>query len=75
MATIDSKEMVDKIIAANGELYPGEEPPVVKIVRYKNAWGKVTYGVVWEAENNDPDRYDHPTPFIFEPEIIWVRKV
>lgn len=71
MATIDSRGMIDETIAANGKMYEDEEP-VVKIVEYTNAWGKVTWGVIFEGE--DLNRY-HESEFIRQPKTIWERKV
>jgi len=70
MATIDSKEMIDEIIAANGKLYDDEDP-VVKIVEYTNMGGVRTWGVVFEGENLD--RY-HASPFVVNPKTIFERK-
>jgi hypothetical protein len=82
MATIDSKEMIDRIIATNGEPYPpaeGEpsEPPVAKVVEYVNFWGKTVWGVVFENERDmGPgmfDRYEHETTHVRDPRVIFVR--
>lgn len=71
MATIDSKELVDKLIANNG-MYPGDDLAVVKIVRYNNAFnGGIAYGLIYEGE--DLDRY-HASQFINNPETVFERK-
>ena len=72
MATIDSKKIIDEIILANGKQYD-DEPQVVKIIAYTNAWGKVTYGVVWEGDG-DLGRYEVETPFVQNPQVIWAYK-
>ena len=62
MATV-SKEIADKIVA--GE-YKSDKPR--KIVKYTNAWGGESYGVMFAG---DPlDKYD-PSPFIFNPTVYW----
>jgi len=72
MATIDSREAIDKIIAANGAQYP-DEPPITKIIEYTNAWGGKAYGVVFEDEPADPYRYEVETPYVRRPRVIWRR--
>ena len=71
MATIDSREIIDRIIANDGyyELPPTSgEPRAVKVVRYTNAWDGTTYGVVFTG---DPlDKYQE-TPFVRNPTVIW----
>jgi len=71
MATIDSKEIIDRIIAHNGSEYPGE-PAVVKIVQYENGWGNKTFGVVFDGE--DLWRYNIESEYIQNPITYWVRK-
>ena len=74
MATIDYKDIVDTLIENNGvwpDLEPGEEEPkAVKIVEYTNAWGKTTWGVVFENEA-DPNRYERASEFVNNPKVIW----
>jgi hypothetical protein len=71
MSTIDSKEIIDTIIAGNG-VYPGDEglPPVVRIVKYTNAWGHKTYGT---ETSHEIGRYS-PSEYINDPEVYWTRK-
>jgi hypothetical protein len=70
MGTIDNKDIVDSIIAANGQRYP-DERPVVKIVRYSNMFnGGTAYGCIYEGE--DLNKY-HPSDAIIDPETIWER--
>jgi len=71
MASINSRETVDIIIAGNG-IYPGDDDmPVVKIVKYTNAWNGETFGLIYAGE--DLDRY-HASEFVIRPETIWERK-
>ena len=75
MATIDDKSIIDAIIAANGDQYPGEEPPVRSITEYTNAWGNVTWGVVWEGEHpSQLERYMVETVWVRNPRRIWERQ-
>jgi hypothetical protein len=72
MSTITSKSIIDAIIAGNGKAYE-EDPLVVKIVEYENAFdGGVAWGVVWEGM--DLDTY-HSSPFIRNPRVIWEKEV
>jgi hypothetical protein len=72
MSTVD-KVFADKVIAANGQLYPDDpfEPPITRIVRYLNAWGKEAYGLTFEGQ--DPMKYMCPSEFIVLPTIYWDR--
>lgn len=69
MASINSRETVDTLIANNG-IYPGDEDmPVVRIVQYNNMFdGRVTYGLVYSGEALD--RY-HASPACLNPKTIW----
>lgn len=69
MATFDNRHIIDAIIAAKGRQYD-DEPPVLKIVEYKNAWGRIAWGVVWQGESY-PDRYEHESQFIHAPRVIF----
>lgn len=72
MATVD-KKFADKAVAANGVLYPDDpfEPPITRIVEYKNAWGGVGYGIVFEGQ--DQDKYMRTSEYIGDPKIYWER--
>jgi hypothetical protein len=74
MATIDSRAIIDAIIA--GE-YDDEPDLAVKIVEYTNAWGKVTWGVVYrsEARGRLGTRYEQPSEYVRHPKVIWERPV
>jgi len=56
MATVNSREIVDIIIAGNG-VYPGDEHmPIVRIVEYNNMFdGAIAYGLIYRGE--DLNRY------------------
>jgi hypothetical protein len=69
MATINSKEIVDTIIANNG-IYPGDTP-VVRIVQYNNQWDEgIAYGLIYQGE--DLNRYF--VPACHNPVVIWERQ-
>ena len=76
MATIDNKEVVDRLIANDGwydthDKGAPDNPRAQKIVRYVNAWGRDTWGVVF-AGDYDPDRYEVETEYVRKPQVIWV---
>lgn len=68
MPTINSKQLVDEIIARNGHYE--DDPQVVKIVEYTNDWGGRSYGLIYEQ--HDPNMYA-PSPFVHNPKTIWER--
>ena len=80
MATIDSKAVIDAIIAGNGYSDPSweaeGEPPAIKIVEYTNGWGKTTWGVVFANEGPIyQSRYEEATEYVRNPRVIWTRRV
>ena len=72
MSTVD-KEFADKLVAANGQLYPDDpfEPPVTRIVEYTNAWGALAYGIMFERQ--DQDKYMRPTEYVHAPRVYFER--
>lgn len=66
MATIDSRTIVDQIIAGNGRYF--DDPRVVKIVEYVNKWGGISYGVIYQGE--DLFRYKE-SPWVLNPQVIF----
>ena len=64
MGTI-SKEIADDVIAGKYE----EDRPV-KIVKYQNAWGGESYGLICEGQNLD--RYA-ASEFVISPVTYWER--
>lgn len=76
MATIDSRESIDRMIADNGETYckSDGEPPVMRIVEYQNAHGGVCWGVVWHNEpGTSKDKYLQASEYVRNPRVIWER--
>jgi hypothetical protein len=70
MATIDSKHIIDELIANNGECEG--DSPVRMIVEYTNAYGNKTWGVTWMDERYW-DRYLLETEFVKAPKVIFYR--
>lgn len=70
MATIDSKALVDQLIAAGGRFE--DDPPVALIVEYTNYEGATTWGVTWV---NEPParqrRYLIETEYVRRPRQLW----
>lgn len=64
MATIDSKEIVNDV--ARGK-YADDQPET--ITQYKNAWGKVTWGVTFRGEPRN--KYQQPSDYVQGPLSIW----
>lgn len=72
MGTINSKAIVDKIIAGNGH-YAGD-PRVVKIVEYNNMFdGAVCYGLISKGQRLDlyDDVLRAPGT---KPRVVWEAK-
>lgn len=70
MSTIDSRRIIDEIIAKDG--YYETDPRVALIVEYTNASGRRTWGVTWSNEPVERQRrYLDETQFVGEPRIIW----
>ena len=77
MGTFTTKAIVDRLIAGDGWETPDDHdapdnPPAVRIVEYTTPEGQTSWGVVFRGER-DLYRYDHATPFIREPRVIWAR--
>ncbi len=78
MATIDSREFIDRLIAGNGRLSEDQEeapdnPAAVRIVEYTNQGGRRVYGVAFEGDFN-PYRYETESQFLSAPSVIWTRE-
>lgn len=70
MATIDSRAMIDEIIADNG-YYQGDAR-VHMIVEYTNAYGKIAWGITWSNEKPEMrERYLTETRYVKNPKVIW----
>jgi len=61
------KKIADDVMAG---LYEDDMP--TKIVKYQNAWGGESYGMVTIRE--DQDRY-RPSEYVRNPETIWTHPV
>ena len=66
MASIDNKELVDEIIAANGK------DGCIKIVQYNNMFdGRLAYGLVFKQDGKGGyNRYEESAACI-NPQVIW----
>lgn len=70
MATIDSKQIINELIAANG--YYEDDPQAYMIVEYTNAYGNITWGVTWSNESpNRRTRYLEKSQYVINPRVIW----
>jgi len=70
MSTIDSRAIIDAIIAGDG-YYQGD-PRVALIVEYENASGRTTWGVTWSSEPaSRQQRYLEETEFVRAPRVLW----
>jgi len=73
MATVDSKDFVDKLIAGKGRL--PESPRATVIVEYTNLEGRRVYGIVFENEPRPTwNRYLEETQYVREPILVWTLK-
>lgn len=66
MATVNSRDLINQIIKNNGRY--GDDPIVVKIVQYTNAWGGTAYGVIHQGESLDMYA---PTDYVLNPTTLW----
>jgi hypothetical protein len=64
MATV-SKALADTLVANNGSY--ADDPRVMRIVEYTNAWGKLAYGIEYEWEVG---RY-HESEYVHAPRVYW----
>jgi hypothetical protein len=71
MATIDSKNIIDDIIAKDG--YYEDDPRAFMIVEYTNSYGNQTWGVTW-VNDRAKYRYLQETAFVKNPKVIWRAK-
>jgi len=70
MATIDSKEIIDRLIKNNG--FYEDDARVYMIVEYTNAYGGITWGVTWVSDDkNRRFKYLVETEYVRNPKIIW----
>lgn len=67
MSTI-SKELAN-VIARNGG-YFADDPRVLRIVQYTNAWGGEAYGIEYEGQVG---KYG-PSDYVNNPKVYWEAK-
>jgi hypothetical protein len=65
MATINDKEMIDLLVAKNG--YYEDDPRVMRIIEYTNAWGKTAYGIEYEGQIG---KYS-VSEWVINPKVYW----
>lgn len=68
MSTINSRPLIDEIIKRNGRY--GDDPVVVKIVKYTNAWGGTAYGIIHDGQDLEMYR---ESSYVINPITIWAR--
>jgi hypothetical protein len=80
MGSFVHKDVVDGIIARNGEHFPDDGDGTdkfdyVKIVEYTTPEGQTTWGAVLRCELSMGlgNRYDNETDYILNPHVIWRR--
>ncbi len=64
MATI-SKDLADKLVANDG--YYSDDPRVLRIVEYTNAWGRQAFGIEYEGQVG---KYS-PSEYVINPIVYW----
>jgi len=70
MATVDSKNTIDKLIENDG--YFEDDPRAHMIVEYTNAYGTRTWGVTWSNESPERrERYLIESKYVKGPKVIW----
>ena len=67
MATVTHKDIVDEIIAGNGNY--STDPPVYSIVEYQSAFGGTCWGL-----NYTPENQYISSEYVLEPKTIFTRK-
>ena len=66
MATV-SKDLAEQIIKQDG--YYADDPRVMQVVKYENAWGKEAYAILY-ARDMAMDRYA-ASKYVRNPQVIW----
>lgn len=67
MATV-SKDLADKIVAKDG--YYSDDPRVLRIVQYTNAWGGTAYGIEYPGQEG---KYAQ-SEYVNDPKVYWEAK-
>ena len=67
MPSIDSKVLIDEIVAGDGHYM--DDPRVSSIYKYRTPEGGTCFGVNYHAEN----RYT-PSQWVISPELYWEAK-
>jgi hypothetical protein len=69
MASIDSREIIDEMIANDGT-YPGD-PQATQLSQYINDWGGITYHIAMTPRDVQ-NLYD--SPHCHDVKVLWKRK-
>ena len=64
MATVD-KTLANELVAMGG--YYRDDPRVIRVVEYTNAWGKLAYGLEYEGQLG---KYS-PSEYVINPKTYW----
>jgi hypothetical protein len=64
MATV-TKGLADVLVRNNGHY--SDDPRVMRIVEYTNAWGKQAFGIEYEGEVG---KY-YPSEYVNNPKVYW----
>lgn len=72
MATIETKAIIDAVIAKNGWSDDPKEPRVALIVEYETVSGKTVWGVTWINDGMTSRlKYMVPSEYVNNPRVIW----
>jgi len=67
MATV-SKDLADTIARNDGRY--SDDPRVLRIIEYTNAWGKLAYGLEYPGQEV---KY-YPSEYVINPRVYWEAK-
>lgn len=68
MATIDSKEIIKKLLENEG-IYDPEDPQAKSVWSYVNSWGGETCAVYWTVSNDI-----RTSPYVKLPRMLWSKR-
>jgi hypothetical protein len=76
MASIDSKELIDDLMQHGGRMASEQDdapdnPRAIKIVEYHTPEGGTCYGVIFEGDRADHNRYEVESAYVLRPKVIW----
>lgn len=68
MPTVNSKKIINEIVSHDG--YYMDDPRVMRIVKYTNAWGGICYGIEYEGKVGTY----RESEYVLNPRIYWEAK-